>query len=242
MNGAHTEEVAILETKRVSVISETDGSMKLDEAAFKAFTGSSRLPMRSLYGAQRLGTVEATIFVATNEAPTIDKMDDAISRRLVIIPSGPPLAAVEKDIHLARKILASEAEGVLASLVNGAVEWHSRSNGVGTSDGSSDIAVFDRYLSAAVAVETAVFAYENDPIIEFVDEMLDFGDSYRVSAAAVDAAYSNFRRSAHRVGKRKLYERLLSICEDRGAAVTKTARDFDGMRLRVVETRLPFEL
>jgi putative DNA primase/helicase len=240
---AHTEEVAVLEHKHYLVVNETDGAMTTDEAAMKTFTGSKRMPVRSLYGKQRMATVRATIMIATNEAPRIEKFDDAIARRLIIIPSGPPLGPMDKkDVHLADKILANEAEGVLASIVSGAVRWWglSQQNSSGASGPSA--AVFDSDLPAAVQIQTAGFAHDNDPVIEFVDEYLEFGEGFSELNRNIDDAYGRSRRTEHRVGKRKLYERIEQICIDRGAPVSRDVRAFKGLRLRFdVPSKLPFE-
>lgn len=232
-NDVNTEEMAVLEHKRYISISETDGSMELDEAAFKSITGAKRIPLRSLYGKQRLGDLEATFFVGTNEAPTIEKFDDSIARRLVIIPSGPSLAPQEKDINLARRIIENEAEGVLSSLIRSAVRWHSLSEELANGGSGSAGAVFDVYLPAAVSIETSTFKYEHDPIIEFVDEFIEFGEHFREPMSRVNDQYVRARKGKQHVGKRKLYERIEAISAERGQVVLRTMREFSGLRLRL---------
>lgn len=242
-NDAHTEEVAVLEHKHYLVVNETDGAMTTDEAALKTFTGSKRMPVRSLYGRQRMAQVRATIIIATNEAPRIEKFDDAIGRRLIIIASGPPLGPMDKkDVHLADKILATEAESVLASMVAGAVRWSKLSQQNGSGAAGPSAAVFDTNLPAAVQIQTAGFAHDNDPVIEFVDEYLEFGEGFSEPNRNIDDAYGRSRRTEHRVGKRKLYERIEQICLDRGLPVSRDVRTFRGLRIRFdVPSKLPFE-
>jgi len=232
-NDVNTEEMVVLEHKHYISISETDGSMELDEAAFKAITGAKRIPLRSLYGKQRLGDLRATFFVGTNEAPTIEKFDDSIARRLVIIPSGPSLTADEKDINLARRIIESEAEGVLSSLIAWAVHWHKLSEHLASGGAGSAGAVFDVYQPAAVSIETSTFKYEHDPIIEFVDEYIEYGEHYREPMSRVNDVFVHARRGRQHVGKRKLYERIESISAERGQVITRTPREFYGLRLRL---------
>jgi putative DNA primase/helicase len=229
----HTEQLSILEHKRFVSISETDGSMRLDESAFKQITGARSLPMRNLYGPERLADIEATFIVGTNELPTIENFDEAIRRRVTIIESGPPLLPEEKDIYLAKKIVENEAEGVLASLVHGAKRWYGLSQGHFDSEARTDGAVFSRYAPDAVARATLNFAHDSDPIIEFIEEALDFGEGYRVSATAVNQAYNDSIGHAQGVRKRRLYERILAIAAERQLPVHKDARDFHGMRIRI---------
>lgn len=241
-NEVNTEEMAVIEHKRFISISETDMTMELDEAAFKSITGARRIPMRNLYGRQRLGEVEATFIVGTNEAPTIEKFDDSIARRLVIIPSGPSLTSDEKDIRLARRIVEFEAEGVLSSLVRGAVKWHQQSEKLANMGAGSAGSVFDQ-LPAAVSIETDTFKYEHDPIIEFVDEFLEFESYYREPMSRLNDEYVKARRGKVHVGKRKLYERIEAIALERGHDVSRTQREFMGLRIRAesMTTRLRWE-
>lgn len=238
--GVHTEEVAVLEHKRFISISETDGSMRLDEAMFKAVTGASQMAMRALYGKQRLASLDATIIVGTNEAPMISKFDDAIKRRLVIIPSGPSLTTDEKDTNLREKIVNTEAEGVLAALVHGAKRWYSLSQIMGSSDARTR-AVFDTAMPLEVQHATNGFAYDHDPIIQFIDERIAFVEGATTPATAVMTEYKHYSEGVAGIGRRALFDRILQIAQERGAAVTKDARAFRGLRILPVTESLPFE-
>jgi putative DNA primase/helicase len=239
----HTEEVAVLEHKRFISISETDGSMRLDEAMFKTVTGQSHMAMRKLYDVQRLAQIDATIIVGTNEAPMISKFDEAVKRRLVIIPSGPSLTPDEKDIGLRNKIVEHEAEGVLAGLVRGATTWYMKSQQVGLSTESSrHRAVFDVEMPPAVQIATDGFALEHDPVIQFIDERVDFSEGARTPAVTVMAEYKRFAEEAGGIGRRALFDRLLKIAEERGHRVFKDARTFHGVRIMpVMYEEVPFQ-
>jgi len=239
----HTEEVAVLERKRFISISETDGSMRLDESMFKGITGASQMPMRALYGPQRLGTIDATIIVGTNEAPMIAKFDDAVKRRLVIIPSGPPLEASEKDTALKQKILEREAEGVLADLIEGARLWWEASQDQDPASELRSRAVFDTEVPPAVQTATAGFAYEHDPVIQFVDERLDFVEGSRTPAPALMREYKSFASGTEGIGRNSLYDRIVAIAHERGYRfVVKRPREFRGVRiLPSTETIFDFE-
>lgn len=238
----HTEELAVLEHKRFISISETDGSMRLDEAVFKGITGASQMAMRELYGKQRLANLEATLIVGTNEAPMIGKFDDAIKRRLVIIPSGPPLSSDEKDTGLREKVIEREAEGVLAGLVRGAQTWWAKSQAVGLSSTEDrSRAVFDIDMPVAVQVATNGFAYEHDPVIQFIDERLAFVEGASTPATAVAAEYKRFAEEVGGIGRRALFDRIVKIAAERGHAVVKDTRAFHGLRILPVSELSPFD-
>ncbi|WP_144800884.1 phage/plasmid primase, P4 family [Curtobacterium sp. BH-2-1-1] len=220
--GHHDSEMYALKGMRFVGISETEAAMDLDEARFKSLSGSAIQNVRRLYGQEEQVTTTWTVLVGTNEAPNIEKWDDAIKRRLIVIPSGPSLDDSEKDLHLADRILRDEAEGVVASLVRGAHRWwtlHQR-------EGSA----FTR-LPAAVVAATSNFEQNNDHVADFVSTFVDFGEGYSVSASEVDRAYRRHRGTDAALGRNGLYVRILEHCERLGHAVSKDARKFRGFRL-----------
>jgi phage/plasmid-associated DNA primase len=182
------------------------------------------MSMRALYRAKETQVpVTWTIIIGTNEAPNVERWDDAIGRRVVKIPSGPTIDPREVDLDLENKILTEEAEGVLASLVRGCVSWFQARSATG---GSGLI------MPTAVAEATREFQDENDHVAAFLHACVDFGP-YSVSAAEVNKAYV-----AHRGGKgkgtygtRALYSRILTWCQENGVAVAKDGRNFYGLQL-----------
>lgn len=103
-----------------------------------------------------------TLIVGTNEEPNVEKWDDAIGRRIVKIPSGPPLDPSEVDFDLESKIINGEVEGVLAWLVAGAIAWHRMRIAYG--DGL--------WMPPAVAQATSDFENDNDHVAEFIKRAL----------------------------------------------------------------------
>lgn len=167
----HDSETWSIRGKRLLAISETDAAMDLDEAMVKNLTGASTMAMRGLYMARETqASVTWTIIIGTNEEPNVEKWDDAIGRRMIKIPSGPSLETWEVDLDLKDKILESEAEGVLASLVAGCARWHQvrSANGTGLD------------MPEAVAKATRDFEEANDHVAEFIHSCVDFGATYSV--------------------------------------------------------------
>jgi phage/plasmid-associated DNA primase len=88
---------------------------------------------------------------------------------VIKIPSGPSLEMWEVDLDLEDKILESEAEGVLVSLVAGCVRWYQlrSANGTGLD------------MPVAVAKATRDFEEANDHVAEFIHACVDFGEGTR---------------------------------------------------------------
>ena len=218
----HDSETWSITGKRLVAISETDAGMDLDEAMVKNLTGASTMAMRGLYRAKESQVpVTWTIVIGTNEEPNVEKWDDAIGRRVIKIPSGPSLETWEVDLDLEDKILESEAEGVLASLVAGCVHWHQlrSANGTGLD------------MPQAVAKATREFEEANDHVAEFIHACVDFGPDYSVPMAQVNRAYKTHRAGKETLGGRALYERIVAHRTATGHLVTKDHRNFYGLHL-----------
>lgn len=219
----HDSETWSIRGKRYVCISETDAAMDLDEAVVKNLTGASTLSMRRLHSA---GEVQAfvtwSIIVGTNEEPNVERWDDAIARRTIKIPSGPSLDPSEVDLDLEDKILRGEVEGVLSSLVAGAVRWYQRRQTEGTGLG----------MPAAVERATREFENSNDHVAEFIDARVDVGDGYTVLASDVNKAYQAHRgKGGDSLKSRALYGRIIEYFKERQIDITKDARFFYGFHL-----------
>lgn len=223
----HDSETWSIRGKRYVAISETDAAMDLDEAVVKNLTGASTLSVRRLHAA---GEVQAfvtwAIIIGTNEEPNVERWDDAIARRTIKIPSGPSLDPTEVDLDLEEKILTTEVEGVLASLVRGAVRWSTQREAHGTG----------LTMPEAVARATQEFENSNDHVAEFIAARIDLGSDYSVAASAVSDAYKKHRgKGGAELGARALYARILEYFaarqDETGVEVTKDARKFYGIHL-----------
>ena len=140
---------------------------------------------------------------------------------MIKIPSGPSLKMWEVDLDLEDKILESEAEGVLASLVVGCVRWYQlrSANGTGLD------------MPVAVAKATRDFEAANDHVAEFIHACIDFGEGYSVPLPQVNRAYKAHRAGKETLGGRALYGRIVAYAAANGHQVTKDYRTFYGLDL-----------
>lgn len=232
--GHHDAEMYALKGMRFVGISETEAAMDLDEARSKSLVGSAVQNVRRLHHQEEQIATTWTILVGTNEAPNIEKWDEALKRRFIVIPSGPSLEEWEKDLHLADCILRDEREGVIASLVRGAHRWWTLQQREGSA--------YSR-LPAAVVAATGQLEADNDHVAEFVSAFVDFGDGYSVLASDVKRAYQRHRVNDGSLGGRALFQRIIEHCTQLGQPVTKDTRRFHGFRLADPElpVKLPWE-
>lgn len=125
--GTHNADVARMAGKRLLRTSETNVGKRLDEGQVKLLTGGddailARFPYQR-YPFEFWPT--GKINLGTNHAPNVSNAD-SIWRRIKLIGWDVVIQEHERDKQLAKKILATEAPGVLAWAVQGCLEWQRR--------------------------------------------------------------------------------------------------------------------
>jgi putative DNA primase/helicase len=167
-------EIAALARKRLVVVAETADGHRLDENRVKLLTGRDQVPARFLHKEWFTFTPEYKLFLYTNFRPRVDGSDGAVWDRIRLIPFRVSFAGRD-DPELGDK-LAAEAEGILAWLVDGCLEW--QENGLGTCD--------------AVEQATAAYRTENDTIGRFVEEHCELGDNYAITRKRLREALARY--------------------------------------------------
>ncbi len=112
----NTYDLAALEGRRLVIAQEGEASSKLAEAKLKSMTGGDPIPCRPIYGKPKTYDPRFKIVLVTNELPKIDGVDEAIWRRIKVIPFNVTIPKDERDPYLKEKLLA-EKEGVLNFLI-----------------------------------------------------------------------------------------------------------------------------
>ena len=177
----HPTELATLFGKRLIIAQETNAGARLAEATVKQLTGGDFISARRMR--EDFWTFAPThkVVLVTNHRPRIHGTDHAIWRRLVLVPfarkfwnpdkgeTGP--AELRQDKTLAVK-LATEAEGILAWMVQGCLEW--QRNGLQIPD--------------SVRAATAEYRSEQDTLGRFVDTCCIRSSSVRVKFSSLYAA------------------------------------------------------
>jgi len=116
----HPSELARLCGVRFAVASETEAGSAWNEARLKTLTGGDRIAAREMRQDFFEFEPSHTLIVLGNNAPTIRSVDDAIRRRIQVVPL---TRRVQKpDLELPAK-LAAEADGILTWAIAGAVAW-----------------------------------------------------------------------------------------------------------------------
>jgi putative DNA primase/helicase len=151
---------------RFASLSENDAGTRLNQADFKKMMSGDQITAKRLYVNPVTFNPVFTMWFDVNHLPTFDGTDDAMVRRIKVIPFNAKFKRGEKgtDGRRAEKLRA-EAEGILAWAVRGAMDWFAH----GGTQGSIG-------TCAAVERATEEYATENDPLASFIHWNYDTSD------------------------------------------------------------------
>jgi putative DNA primase/helicase len=120
----HPERLAALRGRRLVVSSELEHRAVLAESLVKSITGGDRISARFMYGQRFSFMPSHTIILVTNHAPRVHGTDEAIWRRLRLVPFTVTIPAAERVRDYGRVLAERHGEAILAWLVAGAGEWY----------------------------------------------------------------------------------------------------------------------
>jgi putative DNA primase/helicase len=225
--GHHDSERFSIIGKRLVTISETSALFDLDEQVVKELTGDIRIPARALYRSTELNPlIEWTILVAVNEFPNVLEWDNAIKRRVVPLPAGPPIPEHEIVKDLDQRILATEAEGVLAWLVAGAHRWYLDWQGTLA---HPEAAKTGLALPLNVELFKEEYAASQDHVGRFIEESLEVRADLSVAMRDVFTAFKRWRGTGEVSNRNKLYSRVRRL----PGVTAHRSREFRGVGLRL---------
>jgi P4 family phage/plasmid primase-like protien len=154
----HPTDLADLRGARLVTAIETEEGKRWDEAKIKALTGGDRIKARFMRQDFFEYTPQFKLLIAGNHRPSIRTIDEAIRRRMNLIPFTVTIPEEERDPALADKLKA-EWPGILAWMIEGCMSWQRKG------------------LQPPEAVVTATEEYleDEDALKAFIDENCETG-------------------------------------------------------------------
>jgi putative DNA primase/helicase len=175
----HETVKADLFRRRLAVHVESKSGAALDEEQVKAITGGDRMRARRMREDSWFFDPTHTLVIVTNHRPTIHGRDEAIWRRVRLIPWSVTIAKDDRDRDLLVKLKA-EAPGILTWMVAGARTF--LAEGFEPPD--------------AVSAATAAYRADEDTVGRFITSALELGVG---SVASVDL-FAEFERWCNEQG------------------------------------------
>jgi putative DNA primase/helicase len=154
---------------------ESDEGRRLAEARIKQLTGGDTVTARFLFHEHFEFVPTFKMWLATNHKPEIRGGDEAIWRRLLLIPFNIQIPKPERDLDLPEK-LKEELPGILAWAVRGCQRW----NSVGLKPPKEVIAATSEYRN------------EEDRLTAFIDQRCETGAHKKDAAGELYKAYKEW--------------------------------------------------
>jgi putative DNA primase/helicase len=214
----HPTDLADLRGKRLAVATETEEGRRLAESKIKHLTGGDTIRARHMR--QDFFEFKPThkIVIVGNHKPAIRNVDEAMRRRLVLIPFDAVIPPETRDPQLAEK-LAAERPAILAWMLKGCRLWLE----CGLDPPARVLAATDDYLASA------------DAIARWLEERCVFGPNESMTKAK---AFESWKAWAEAAGEfvgnaRRLCERIAGLPRiDEGRLGKGRNKAFLGVGLR----------
>lgn len=214
----HPTELAALRGARLVTATETQAGRAWDEAKLKATSGGDEITARVMRGDPFSFRPAFKLVISGNHKPTLRNVDEAIKRRLFLIPFSTTIRPEDEIKGFAEK-LVPEHGGILRWMISGCLAWQAQG------------------LNPPSVVRDASDSYfEGEDVLgEWLSEETESGP-YRTEAKAL---FTSWRRWANDrnlfVGSQKAFGQKL---EDRGFKRQRTttgAKGYYGLRDKVHE-------
>jgi putative DNA primase/helicase len=118
----HPTDLAMLLGARLVTATETEEGRRWAEAKIKQITGGDRISARFMRQDFFQFTPQFKLLVAGNHKPSLRCVDEAIRRRLHLVPFGVTIPKADRDRTLSDK-LKKEWPGILAWAIEGCLQW-----------------------------------------------------------------------------------------------------------------------
>lgn len=213
----HPTELAMLRGARLVVATETEADRRWSEAKLKALTGGDRITARFMRQDFFTFQPKFTLMLSGNHKPSLRSVDEAIRRRMHLIPFTVTIPPEERDVDLADK-LKSEWPGILQWAVDGCIDYQARG----------------LEPPAAVTDATAAYIAEEDSFTQWIDECLERAGDFAFERTA--DLYASWKTWAERAGEQPSTMKAFSQnMQARGYVVKRQghtkARGFEGVRI-----------
>lgn len=214
----HPTDLADLRGKRLAIASETEEGRRLAESKMKDLTGGGRIRARHMRRDFFEFNPTHKVVIVGNHRPGLRNVDEAMRRRVLMIPFEVVIPPEARDLQLAEK-LAVERPAILGWMLAGCRQWLER----GLDPPARVLAATTDYLASA------------DAVARWLEERCVFGPNESMTKTRAFESWKAWAEAANEfVGtKGRLLERLARLPDVDEARLGKAgARSFLGIGLR----------
>jgi putative DNA primase/helicase len=121
--GRIPDDIARLPGVRLVTATEPSARQAWDEKTIKAITGGDEISARKLFHSWFTFKPQFKILVVGNVQPEITNVDDAMLRRVMIVPMNHKVPPAEQIEDLSDRMIAEEGPAILQWLIDGCLAW-----------------------------------------------------------------------------------------------------------------------
>jgi putative DNA primase/helicase len=187
-----------LRGRRLVVVTESGRDVAIDEARMKRLTGGDRISGRYLYQLQTSFVPSHLPLMVTNHLPKVSGDDEAVWRRLRVVPFNVVIGEEDEDDDLAATLQA-EADAILSWAVNGWNDYRDRGHKLDEPN--------------AVQVRTAKYRTDSDDVGRFIKDRCLTGSP--VNKATTSKLHDAYLRWAKQEGGEELTVKQFGSVLDR---------------------------
>lgn len=174
----HPADVALCAGARLVIVQETRTGAIVDSAKVKRLTGGDgKITARFMHGNFFEFKPGHALMLVSNFKPRADANDDGFWRRAQLVPFSVVIPLEDQDPMLGEKLRA-EADGILAWIVKGALDWQERGMRLAPPQ--------------TVVAQTAEYRSGEDVIGQFIDEACTCEAKATTKAGALFDAYKSW--------------------------------------------------
>lgn len=217
----HPTDMARLRGARLVTAIETEDGARWAESKIKSLTGGDKIAARFMRGDFFEFTPAFKLIIAGNHKPSLRSVDEAIRRRLHLVPFTTTIPEGERDKNLSEKLQA-ELPGILSWAIQGCEDW--QKSGLNP--------------PAIVRDATTHYLAAEDSFGRWLEEDCSQDPAGWTPGAVL---FSDYKAWCDRMGERPMSQkRLTQALESRGfeQSRTRTARGFARITLRAAVTHV----
>jgi putative DNA primase/helicase len=222
----HPTDLAALQGARLVSSTETERGRRWDESKIKSLTGGDRIAARYMRQDFFEFTPQFKLIIAGNHKPRLRSVDEAIRRRMHLVPFVITIPKSERDPELKAK-LQKEWPAILRWAIDGCLQWQAQG------------------LNPPAAVNDATAAYLSDEnaVERWVESNCELVPGQFTSTRALYADWKEWAEAAGTfVGSDIGFSENLELIEGVRRKRTSSVRGFEGISLKPYNQRPRYEL
>ncbi len=212
----HPTDLAGLRGARFVTAIETEQGRRWNESKVKAITGGDKVSARFMRQDFFEYTPQFKPVIVGNHKPAIRNIDEAMKRRLHLIPFTVTIPPERRDSKLTEKLLG-ERDGILAWAVEGCLAWQRE----GLRPPACVVSATEEYFEA------------EDAIGQWIEERCLLANTHREGVSELFADWREWaERAGEYVGSIKRFSELMATRQFEKCRLTGGARGIAGITLR----------